>query len=374
MCKISEIRILPALLGLTLIMVAIPLSGQSIENVRNDMSRNKVVITFDIVSNDDSAEYAIKVYPSFDGGKSFRKNLKAVKGDLWGVKRGADKSIIWNLNEESIEREGVVTLQLRAYKILKINYRGKILAITEARSSIAGQPITNIQFGNDKDKLVIFFDILCNDDAAEYNLSLVPVTGNENWASGVLRAVDGDSRNVNCGKNKVIIWRYQEENMVFQSDQGIHIKDSLTDLRNGFDEAPIERADKGERSDDINEIIIELAAFENCYQDTTGNTYTVVDEMPGFEGGINGLRSMVQRKVLYPDEAAQSGIQGTVLVDFVVTEEGKVENVCLLKGVHPLVDSEAIKVIENLPYFTPGKKDGKAVRVKFTIPIIFQLF
>ena len=95
--------------------------------------------------------------------------------------------------------------------------------------------------------------------------------------------------------------------------------------------------------------------------------------MPEFKGGEKALLKYIADHVVYPEMAKENDIQGTVYVGFVVNEKGKVTNVSILRGVDPLLDKEAIKVIENLPDWKPGKQSGKNVKVRMQVPIKFQL-
>jgi len=102
--------------------------------------------------------------------------------------------------------------------------------------------------------------------------------------------------------------------------------------------------------------------------------YTDVDEMPVFEGGDTALLSFVAKKTVYPPEAKLNGIQGIVLVKFVVEKDGTVSNAEIMEGADPVLDEEALKVVKSLPSFAkPGKIGGKNVRVIFMLPISFVL-
>jgi TonB family protein len=101
--------------------------------------------------------------------------------------------------------------------------------------------------------------------------------------------------------------------------------------------------------------------------------YTVIEQMPVFPGGDNALINFVSRNIKYPVEAFQNKEQGKVVVRFVVNTEGKVEKAQVIRSVSPSVDKEALRVINILPAFTPGKQNGKVVKVYFTLPITFKL-
>lgn len=101
--------------------------------------------------------------------------------------------------------------------------------------------------------------------------------------------------------------------------------------------------------------------------------FVVVEDMPVFKGGDKALMKYIAEHVVYPEIAKENDIQGKVFVKFVINEKGKVTNVQLLRGVDPLLDKEAIKVIESLPDWKPGRQSGKNVKVSMQVPINFQL-
>jgi periplasmic protein TonB len=103
-----------------------------------------------------------------------------------------------------------------------------------------------------------------------------------------------------------------------------------------------------------------------------GEAFLIVEEMPRFMGGdINKFRQWVMRRAIYPEEAIDNNIKGTVVVTFIVEKDGSVTNVKVVKGVHPLLDEEAIKVISSSPRWSPGLQRGQAVRVRYSIALIF---
>jgi TonB family protein len=99
--------------------------------------------------------------------------------------------------------------------------------------------------------------------------------------------------------------------------------------------------------------------------------YTMVDKMPEFPGGDEGRRRYVAASVKYPIEAMKAGIQGTVFVSYIVDREGNIVEAKVVRGVHQLLDQEALRVVETLPKHTPGKSNGETVRVSYTVPITF---
>ena len=101
--------------------------------------------------------------------------------------------------------------------------------------------------------------------------------------------------------------------------------------------------------------------------------YDVVDEMPKFPGGTGALFEYLARNVRYPAEAGKAGIQGRVIVSFVVEKDGRVSNAKTIKAIHPALDAEALRLINGMPKWTPGKKNGEAARVQYVTPVTFRL-
>lgn len=105
-----------------------------------------------------------------------------------------------------------------------------------------------------------------------------------------------------------------------------------------------------------------------------GDCYVVVNNMPEFPGGTVALQKYIANNIKYPKVHQESNISGKVFINFVVNEKGKVINVRVVRGVDPALDKEAVRVISNLPNWKPGStKDGKKVKVSFTVPVSFSL-
>lgn len=105
----------------------------------------------------------------------------------------------------------------------------------------------------------------------------------------------------------------------------------------------------------------------------SGTVYTRVETMPEFPGGQTELFKFIAQNTTYPAEAKSNGIEGTVYVNFVVDQNGIVTNVRVLREVDPLLDTEALRVINAMPNWTPGTQDGKPVRVSYNLPMRFKL-
>lgn len=101
--------------------------------------------------------------------------------------------------------------------------------------------------------------------------------------------------------------------------------------------------------------------------------FTIVEEMPSFPGGDAALMRYLGKNIKYPAIAKDAGIQGTVYVTFVVDEKGDVRDVKVLRSIGGGCDEEAIRVVENMPSWAPGKQRGKSVKVQYNLPIRFTL-
>ncbi|MBU8893391.1 MAG: TonB family protein [Bacteroidales bacterium] len=102
--------------------------------------------------------------------------------------------------------------------------------------------------------------------------------------------------------------------------------------------------------------------------------FFVVEDMPTFQGqSSDAFRIYIQRNLKYPMIAQENGVSGRVFVQFDVDPSGSIINVVVVRGVDPSLDKEALRVVKSSPKWTPGKQRGRAVRVRFTFPIVFQL-
>ena len=101
--------------------------------------------------------------------------------------------------------------------------------------------------------------------------------------------------------------------------------------------------------------------------------YIIVEQMPGFPGGEEALLKYISDHIEYPTMAVERGIEGRVTVRFVVNKDGYVQDVTVIRGVHELLDKEAVRVIQSLPRWNPGKQNGVAVAVYYNVPVNFTL-
>ena len=108
-------------------------------------------------------------------------------------------------------------------------------------------------------------------------------------------------------------------------------------------------------------------------EEASNEIFMVVEEMPQFPGGDAALLSYIGKSLKYPVIAQENGIQGRVVVTFVIEKDGSVANVEVVRGKDPALDKEAVRVIKNMPKWKPGQQRGKPVRVKYTLPVNFRL-
>ena len=101
--------------------------------------------------------------------------------------------------------------------------------------------------------------------------------------------------------------------------------------------------------------------------------FDVVEQMPSFPGGDAELMKFLSTHIKYPVVAEENGIQGRVIATFVVERDGSISDVKVVKSVDPSLDKEAIRVLKSMPKWIPGKQNGSAVRVKYTVPVTFRL-
>lgn len=118
---------------------------------------------------------------------------------------------------------------------------------------------------------------------------------------------------------------------------------------------------------------LEKVKVENKSEKIENEVFLVVEEMPEFIGGQEALGKFITENLVYPQQAAEDSIQGKVFIEFVINEEGELKDHKVLRGVHPILDEEALRVMKLSPKWKPGKQRGKTVSVKFTLPITFAL-
>lgn len=108
-------------------------------------------------------------------------------------------------------------------------------------------------------------------------------------------------------------------------------------------------------------------------EEVTEEIFVVVEEQPEFPGGSAAMMKFLGDNIRYPVIAQENGIQGRVITNFVVERDGSITDVQVVRGVDPSLDKEAVRVIESMPRWKAGRQRGSAVRVRFTLPVVFRL-
>lgn len=122
-------------------------------------------------------------------------------------------------------------------------------------------------------------------------------------------------------------------------------------------------------------MLVLLFSFMTSTAQTKKNdmVFDVVEVMPQFPGGQIAMLQYIMKNIKYPEQVMKEGIQGRVAVSFIVEKDGSISDVKPILSVHPLLNKEAVRVVESMPKWTPGKQNGKPVRVRFNVPVMFKL-
>lgn len=130
-------------------------------------------------------------------------------------------------------------------------------------------------------------------------------------------------------------------------------------------------------NDDVNGEVLKakevIAQPEPPKHEEEAKVFDVVEQMPSFPGGPSALMEYLHDHVKYPVVAQENGVQGRVVVSFIVEKDGSITDVRVVRSVDPSLDREAARVVSSMPRWTPGKQNGSAVRVKYNVPVMFKL-
>ena len=191
---------------------------------------------------------------------------------------------------------------------------------------------------------------------------------------------DFPSVRVTYGKKWVFIGERLYPKSLFIEDPSIAFSCDLPMAYTGFSDINISFDELGLSNpylkgyvfhlDELAESYGAIISFKSPY-DT--KTFDVVDEMPSFPGGQGALMSYIASNMKYPANARESMIQGRVIVSFVIECDGSISDVRIARSVDPMLDREAMRVVKSMPKWKPGKHNGSAVRVKYTVPVPFRL-
>jgi TonB family protein len=156
--------------------------------------------------------------------------------------------------------------------------------------------------------------------------------------------------------SKVIIFRYFEKNSLL-----LHFKSLISNSQN------------------MNKMVF-LIIFLLCFslqlsvfgQSENDEFFVVVEEMPVFPGGDEALMSYIAKNIQFPESAKAENIDGVVYASFIVEKDGQVSNPEIFRGLHPDCDAEVLRVLSEMPVWSPGKQRGNPVRVKLVVPVRFK--
>ena len=125
--------------------------------------------------------------------------------------------------------------------------------------------------------------------------------------------------------------------------------------------------------DETEEIVIDVPVAAPIEEEEEEVVFQVVEKMPQFPGGQQALFEYLSKNIRYPVIAQENGLQGRVICQFVVNSDGSIVDIVVVRSVDPSLDKEAVRVIQSMPKWQPGEQRGKAVRVKYTLPVNFRL-
>ena len=152
-----------------------------------------------------------------------------------------------------------------------------------------------------------------------------------------------------------------------RDDEEIKSQEELTSTKVAISIADVKGNDEVNGADiaDLKQVVTQAAEPEKVFD--------MVEQMPTFPGGQQELMAYLGKNIKYPTIAQENGTQGRVIIQFVVERDGTISDVHVARGVDPYLDKEAVRVVQSMPKWIPGKQNGKAVRVKFTVPVMFRL-
>lgn len=167
-----------------------------------------------------------------------------------------------------------------------------------------------------------------------------------------------------------------QESMINQKD--ITTEQATPEVtRDAQEKVPVKKTEDIKKQEkgisDLKGKVASVSLPQDKKADPQTQTFTVVEDMPKFPGGDKALLQFLRDNVKYPEAEAKKGIQGRVIISFIISKEGKVTNPTVVRGVDPALDNEALRVINAMPLWTPGIQRGVPVNVKYTVPVNFRL-
>ena len=153
-----------------------------------------------------------------------------------------------------------------------------------------------------------------------------------------------------------------------RDEDEIKSQTELTETKVAISIADVKGNDEANGKDiaDLKQVVTQAPVEEE-------KVFDMVEQMPTFPGGVGELMKYIADHLKYPTIAQENGVQGRVICQFVVGSDGSVRDAKVVKTLDPYCDKEALRVIMSMPKWIPGKQNGKAVSVKYTVPIVFRL-
>ena len=154
-----------------------------------------------------------------------------------------------------------------------------------------------------------------------------------------------------------------------KEDQEMKSQEDLAETNTAIGAFTVEGNDE---TAEVKHVEEKIAEPEPVKEEET-KVFDVVEQMPSFPGGPSALMQYLSSNIKYPVVAEENGVQGRLVCTFVVERDGSITDVRVIKSVDPSLDKEAVRVVKGMPKWIPGKQNGSAVRVKYTVPVTFRL-
>lgn len=138
-------------------------------------------------------------------------------------------------------------------------------------------------------------------------------------------------------------------------------------------EAAVGAVDITEGTNDLNKVIVKEEVIAAPVVEDEPVSIAMVEQKPEFPGGEAAMYKWLGDNIVYPSAASEEGVQGRVVVEFVVGKDGSITNVRVVRPRHPALDKEALRVVKAMPKWVPGRNNGQPVKVTYTLPVTFKL-
>ena len=241
--------------------------------------------------------------------------------------------------------------------------------VNDLTSIVKAEEVKSMENSSDE-KFKVSGTVLAADTKIPVMGASVIIRGTTN---GTLTDLDGKFTLTGLKKDDVIqvsFVGFQTRSVIVKDESPLTIllDDAVQNLEGMVVYAPTQKSEK-------DEVVVFDMPMEEVKQKEVKDEpiFQVVEEMPKFPGGMAEAMTFLAKNINYPVAAQQAKIEGRVIVQFVVERDGSVSDVKVMRGVSPELDAEAIRVVSMMPKWIPGKQRGKAVAVKYTMPIMFRL-